>query len=256
MTSSARVRIGHIAIDRFTLAQAVEAVAGLVQAGHGGRVFTPNVDHVVLAETNEHFRSAYARAEVVLADGMPVVWGSRLLGDPLPERVSGADFVGPLLERAAQEGWRVYLLGGAPGVAEATAAILREKPGVAVVGWDDGRISTQPDPERDAEVAKKIRGAQAQVLLVALGAPKQELWIDRMATELGPTVALGIGASLDFICGRVRRSPRWMSQAGLEWLFRLGQEPRRLWRRYLVNDPVFAAILLRSWRSRPGPRGG
>lgn len=253
--SSARVRIGQVAMDRLTLQEALDAIERLVEAGAGGSVFTPNVDHLVLAEDDPEFRRAYAEASVVLVDGTPVLWATRLLRDPLPEKVSGADLVEPLLRRAAARGWRTYLLGGQPGAArEAMERLAATGPVPPVVGIDDGRVALEETPEQQAVVAR-VTAARPQLLLVATGAPKQERWILRHRAALGPAVAAGIGAGLDFLAGRKRRAPAWMSRAGLEWAYRLSQEPGRLWRRYLLNDPRFLAILWREWRRRSGVRG-
>lgn len=200
-----------------------------------------------MADEDLEFRNVYAAASLRLADGMPLLWGARLLGKPIAEKVSGSDLVGPLLARAARKGWRVYLLGAAPGVAEKAAAILRERPGVHIVGVDAPFLKDPRSAAERAPIVAKIRDAAPDLILVAFGAPKQELFIHAARAELGSAVALGIGASLDFIAGNVSRAPRWISQNGLEWLYRLVKEPRRLWRRYLVRDPKFALILWRSW---------
>ena len=252
--SRARVRIGQVAMDRFTFAEALDAIERLVESGAGGSIFTPNVDHIVLAEDDPDFREAYAQASVVLVDGMPVLWASRLLGDPLPEKVSGADLVEPLLRRAAARGWRTYLLGGEPGAArEAMERLAARGPVPPVVGIDDGRVALEDTPEQRAVVAR-VAAARPQLLLVATGAPKQERWILRNRAALGPVVAAGIGAGLDFLAGQKRRAPAWMSRVGLEWAYRLSQEPGRLWRRYLLNDPRFLAILWREHRRRRAAR--
>ena len=243
-----RIQLGHVPIDRLTFAGALDAIEALVDGGRGGTVLTPNVDHVVVAESHEGLRAAYRDADLSLVDGMPLLWAARLLGTPLPEKISGSDLVLPLMQRAAERGWKVYLLGAGPGVAEEAAVILRRDAGVNIVGTDAPRLSSEPDPAVDGPVAERIRASGAQVVLVAFGAPKQELWMNRMKTSLAPAVMLGIGASLDFIAGRVPRAPGWMSRSGLEWLYRLTREPKRLWRRYLVNDPQFVAVLLRDLR--------
>ncbi len=247
-----RLCLGWLEIDPVTLAGAIDAIETLVHLGGGGVVVTPNVDHVVIAERHEEFRAAYAAADLSLPDGKPIVWASHLLGSPLPEKVSGSDLVLPLLDRAAARGWRVFLLGAGPGVAEAAADRLRER-GVSVVGTAAPFVrvgSDEPDREGDAAV-EVIRAARPDLVLVAFGAPKQEIWMHRRREALSPSVLVGIGASLDFLAGRVRRAPRWVSNAGLEWLWRLGREPRRLWRRYLADDPRFISVLLRTmWRRR------
>lgn len=240
-----RIRIGSLWIDRLTFAQALDEIGVLVDSGRGGRVFTPNVDHVVMAEDDAAFRQAYAAAELSLVDGKPLIWASRLLGEALPEKISGSDLVWPLLERAGRKAWRVYLLGGADGVGAEAAEVMRQRYGVNVVGIDAPRVSRDGQVQDAGEALAKIRAARPDLLLVALGAPKQELLIHSIAAEIRPAVALGLGASLDFIAGRLQRAPRWMSDSGFEWLYRLAREPRRLWRRYLLNDPRFAAILAR-----------
>jgi N-acetylglucosaminyldiphosphoundecaprenol N-acetyl-beta-D-mannosaminyltransferase len=242
-----RLRIGTLWIDVLSFAGALQEIETLVDVGQGGAVFTPNVDHVIKAESNEAFRRAYDGASLSLADGMPLVWVAGLLGCPLPERVAGSDLLVPLLELAARRHWRVYLLGGAPGVAEATARLLTADRGVSVVGWDDCRIGNDGSDVSGDSVAR-ARAARPDLILVGLGPPKQELWIHRSADAVRPAVAFGIGAGLDFLAGKYKRAPRWMARAGLEWAFRLFQEPRRLWRRYLVEGPRFAVVVFETWR--------
>ncbi len=243
-----RVRVGQLWLDAVSFARALDRIAMLVDAREGGCVFTPNVDHVVTAEDDALFRAAYSRSSLSLADGQALVWGTRLLGTPVPEKVSGSDLVWPLLERAAASRWRVYLLGGAPGSAAAAAARLERELGLRIAGVDAPRISVEGGPEESA-VLERIRRSEAELVLVGLGAPKQERFIHRALPALGPSVALGVGASIDFLAGRVRRAPRWVSRAGLEWLFRLALEPRRLAHRYLVKDPRFLAVLARTART-------
>jgi N-acetylglucosaminyldiphosphoundecaprenol N-acetyl-beta-D-mannosaminyltransferase len=154
-----------------------------------------------------------------------------------------------VLQMAARRKWRVYLLGGAPGVAPAVAQMLTEQMGITVAGWDDAWIERDGSDPSGNSVAK-ARAAQADLVFVALGPPKQELWIHRSMDAIRPAVALGVGASLDFLAGKYKRAPEWMRQYGLEWAYRLWQEPRRLWRRYLVEGPRFLTIVLGT-RRRP-----
>jgi N-acetylglucosaminyldiphosphoundecaprenol N-acetyl-beta-D-mannosaminyltransferase len=245
-----RFLLGPVPIDSVTLKEALEVVDRLVRRGDGGSVFTPNVDHVVLASENVRMRAAYSRASLSLVDGMPVVWAARLFGVTLPERVAGSDLVPALLELAAERAWRVYFLGGAPGVAETARDKLRERlPTLQVVGVDSRRVDVDEPAERRQEALGTIRAANPHLVFVELGAPKQEIWIDQVGEALRPAVLLGVGASLDFVAGAVPRAPRWMSRAGLEWLFRFSREPRRLWRRYLVRDPKFLVVLARALRA-------
>lgn len=260
----AQVRFGHIWVDALTFAEALSEIEALVGSRAGGCVFTPNVDHVVTAEDDEAFRLAYARASLSLADGKPLIWCSRLLGAPLPEKISGSDLVWPLMELAAKRGWRVYLLGGAPGSAEAVAERLSRELGVCVAGFDSPHVRVDGAPGEDDEAVQRVRAASPDLVLVALGTPKGERWIHRTLPRLRPAVAIGVGATLDFLAGRIRRAPRWMSHAGLEWLFRLALEPRRLAHRYLVKDPRFLHVLARTAmapraqrvRSRSGEAAG
>ena len=246
-SAARRLRIGRVWVDVLTFDETLEAIEALVDRGEGGSVFTPNVDHVVKAESNEAFRRAYDRVSLSVADGMPLIWVSPLLGCALPERVAGSDLLMPVLEMAARRQWRVYLLGGAPGVAPAVAKLLTEKMGITVVGWDDSRIQNDGSDPTGGSFAR-AQAARADLVFVALGPPKQELWIDRATDAIRPAVALGVGASLDFLAGQYKRAPRWMGRVGLEWLFRLAQEPRRLWRRYLVEGPRFVGIVARTRR--------
>ena len=252
-----RVRIGRIEVDAVTFDGALQAIDRLVARGAGGVVFTPNVDHVVTAEDDAAFRRAYEEASLSLADGKYVVWASRLLGTPLPEKVSGSDLIEPLLRLAGERRWRVFLLGGAPGVAEAAAERARRDFGVVVVGTASPFVRLDGTPGDLDQGADAVASARPDLLLVAMGAPKQERWIHHNRSRLGHAVAIGVGASLDFVVGRIPRAPRWISRAGLEWLYRLAREPRRLAHRYLVKDPRFLAIVARTARAnrerRPGP---
>jgi N-acetylglucosaminyldiphosphoundecaprenol N-acetyl-beta-D-mannosaminyltransferase len=246
-----RLMFGSLPIDAVTREQALDVVEELVGRGEGGAVFTPNVDHVVLASGDARMRAAYARVSLSLVDGMPLLWASRLMREPLPEKISGSDLVFPLLARAAERGWRVYFLGGGPGVGARARDRLHERlPRLEVVGLDASHIDVDDPPEHREAVLAPIRAARPDLVLVALGAPKQEIWIDQARDSLRPCLLFGMGASLDFVAETVPRAPGWMSGAGLEWLYRLWREPRRLWRRYLVRDPKFLLILARTLASR------
>lgn len=247
--SARRIRIGDLWIDALGFEQALDAIERLALSGAGGAVYTPNVDHLVTAERSPAFREAYAAASLSLADGMPLLWAARLLGTPLPAKVSGSDLFEPLMARAAAVGLGVYLLGGTPEVSAAAETQLTSA-GVRITGRSSPLIQATGGPE-EAALAAQIRESGARLAVIALGSPKQELFIHRNRQQLGPVVALGLGAAMDFATGAVRRAPRLLQVAGLEWLFRLAQEPRRLARRYLVDDRRFAAIL---WRTRRTPR--
>lgn len=230
-------------LDVLDKSAAIDAIVRLVREGRGGTVFTPNVDHIVQAEHDAAFRDAYQRTDLSLVDGTPVLWAARLLGTPLPEKLSGSDMFEPLLERAAVEGMRVVLLGGGPGVAELAAENLRKRiPKLQIVDTLAPRIGlTVGDQEH--ECIERLLRAKADLIFVCLGAPKQELFSDRNRRTLAPAVLVGFGAAVDFAAGTMPRAPTWMSQLGLEWAFRLGREPRRLASRYLLRDPEFFKIV-------------
>lgn len=246
-----RLHLGHVPVDRVTFDGALDAIAAMVASSSGGAVFTPNVDHVVLAEEDDAFRHAYEAVDLSVADGMPIVWASRMLGEAVPEKISGSDLVPRLLDRAEASGWRVFLLGGGEGVAVEAAHRLRTThPRLVIAGTSAPRIDMhEPEAVRE-RILEEVRAAKPDIVLVGFGAPKQELFIHEAARALKPAVLLGIGASLEFLAGTVQRAPRWISAAGLEWAYRLMREPRRLWRRYLVRDPRFLFVLLRDLFAR------
>jgi N-acetylglucosaminyldiphosphoundecaprenol N-acetyl-beta-D-mannosaminyltransferase len=252
-----RIQIGQVPIDAVDLQGALAGIGDLIKAGDGGTVFTPNVDHVVLAESNERFRQAYGRVSLSLVDGTPVLWAARLLGKRLPEKVSGSDLVVPLMERAAERGWRVFFLGGAPGAADTAVARLKERfPRLNVVGTAAPMIDIGGPLEERRTAAARVAEAKPDLVLVALGSPKQEIFCHETAEVLKPAILVGVGAGIDFIAGLAKRAPAWMSRAGVEWLYRLAHEPRRLAGRYLLRDPQFFTILLRQWMRRPSARIG
>lgn len=251
-----QVVFGEVAVDVVDRDEAIECIVRLAGTGEPSIVVTPNVDHLVLHRRDEAFRRTYDRADLVLADGMPLVLASRLLRLPLREKVSGSDLIMPLLHAAAEAGRRVYILGSAPDVASAAVArITAEVPDVAIVG----RASPWFDPAGPADdvaaAFDEIAALDADLVLVAFGAPKQEQLLDRFAERLPGACYVCCGASIDFVAGHVDRAPAWMSRVGLEWLFRLTREPGRLWRRYLVRDmaaiPIFATMVVKRVGRRP-----
>jgi N-acetylglucosaminyldiphosphoundecaprenol N-acetyl-beta-D-mannosaminyltransferase len=219
-------------------------------------VVTPNPELVELARNDADYRTILINADLVLPDGIGVVYAAKLLGRPLKSRVPGIDFASGLLAQLAKTGERLFLLGAKPGVAEKAAQSLRkEYPGLLISGVHVGYF------KEDAPVVKQIREAGADVVFVCLGAPKQEKWIADHLTALGVPVCIGVGGVFNFLTGRIPRAPQWVQQLGLEWCFRLLLEPRRLWKRYLVDDTqalVHAVLYSRRQRAlraarRPRP---
>ncbi len=212
-------------------------------------VVTPNVDHAVLFQQRADVRRAYADASLVLADGMPLVLASRLLGRRLPERVAGSDLA-PRLFAAAERPLRLFLLGAGPGVAElASKRIEAEWPAVHVVGSYSPPLGFEHDHNETARILTAVAAAEPDLLLVGFGAPKQEVWVHRHHQLLRAKVAICAGATIDFLAGHRRRSPVWMRRVGLEWLHRACCEPRRLAGRYAYDAWIFPQLLWREWRT-------
>jgi N-acetylglucosaminyldiphosphoundecaprenol N-acetyl-beta-D-mannosaminyltransferase len=247
--STERVPLGRIHVDPVSFDGAIDAIVTLCRAGCGGTVLTPNVDHVCMAETDAALKSAYDVASLSLLDGKPLQWLASAMGRPVPAKVSGSDLLRPLCARAAREGLSCFFLGGVDGVARKAADILvAEHPGLVVAGCHSPPFGFEKNAAQDDAVVDLVRAARPNLIFVALGAPKQELWMTKHRAALAPAVSLGIGASIDFVAGLVQRAPTWMSDAGLEWTYRLAQEPRRMYQRYLVRDRAFIGIAWRTWR--------
>lgn len=251
MLVSGRFPLGHALIHRDSLEEVVGEVVRLARRGAPAMVVTPNADQVVNLERDPQLRAAYARADLVTPDGMPVVWASRLLGTPVKERVTGADLMPRLCEVAAREQLKVFLLGGAPGVAEQAAHnLVQANPGLEVTGTLSPPLGFERDDAQCASIVEAIRASDADLVFVCLGSPKQEVWTSRHLALFDKGVFLGVGAAVDFCAGKVRRAPRWMQRTGMEWLFRVSQEPGRLIGRY-TRDLYFFVLLARElWRRR------
>lgn len=238
----------------WTLGRTVDEIDALVRAGAPSYFVTANLHTLMLADAEPEMRAILDGAAFVLADGMPVLWGARLGGRRLPERVAGSDLLPALCEMAASRGYRVFFLGGSPGVADAGAERLVARfPGLQVVGTESPPFRP-PTPEEEGALAGRIRAARPHLLLVLFGQPKGELWIRRHIGELGVPVCAQFGASLDFVAGRVRRAPRWVQRTGMEWLYRLAQEPLRLGGRYARNGLFLARMLTGDARRLLDPR--
>lgn len=249
-----RVDLFGCRIDAVRMPEAAARVYELIAAGEDAcnYVVTPNVDHVVMLEHHQGLRRAYDDAGLVLADGMPVVLASRLLGSPLPERVTGADLVPAIFdEAAARGGLRVFLLGAGPGVAEMAAAnIARRWPAVEVSGTYSPPFGFERDAAENAAILAMIAASRPDVLVVGLGAPKQELWVHANRDAIRAKTALCVGATIDFLAGHKQRAPVWMRNHGLEWLHRVATEPRRLLGRYLRDARRFPSLIWHEWKRR------
>ena len=239
-----RVRLAGLAIDSISEDQCVQHVMRSLAQQQGGWIITPNLDHLRRARRDAEFRDMLEQAQLVVADGMPLIWASRAQGTPLPERVAGSSLVSTLAAAAATEGRSLFLLGGEPGAAEGAAHVLRDRyPGLRIVGTACPEKGFEHDASELERLHEQLRLAQPDIVYVALGSPKQERFIRAHRHVLPQAWWVGVGISLSFLCGQVRRAPRWMQRAGLEWVHRLVQEPGRLARRYLVEGLPFAGLL-------------
>jgi N-acetylglucosaminyldiphosphoundecaprenol N-acetyl-beta-D-mannosaminyltransferase len=237
-----QARVLGVRVDCVDMKQALGRIEAFVDEGSPHLVATVNPEFVMTAQSDPEFARVLESADLCLADGTGVVWAMRRQGCALDGPVTGADIVPPLTALCARRGFRLFLLGAAPGVADQLAAAMRaEHPGLEVASH-----SGSPDPADDAETLSLVRGHRTQVLLVAYGAPRQELWIARLKDSLGVAVGMGVGGTFDFLTGRVARAPRWMRRAGLEWLHRLVRQPVRAGRMAVL--PVYAIKVLRTGR--------
>jgi N-acetylglucosaminyldiphosphoundecaprenol N-acetyl-beta-D-mannosaminyltransferase len=228
-----------------TRAQAVEAVAELVEVGQPSFFITANAHYAMLTHEEPGLQAVNAQAAFVLADGAPLVWASRWKGPPLPERVAGSDLIFDLCGRAARDGHRIFLLGGAAGVAgEAAEALSRRFPGLRIVGAEAPPFR-ELSAEEHAALVERIRAARPDLLFVAFGQPKGEFWIAHHLQSLGVPVCVQVGASLDFVAGRVSRAPRRLQKLGLEWAYRMWLEPSRLAPRYARNAWFLLSMVAR-----------
>lgn len=222
----------------------LDAVFGALARGEGGLLLTANLDILRRYVRDADARSVYARATITVADGAPIVWASRVAGTPLPERVAGASLVPLFATRAAREGRSLFLLGGeGDDAANAANAFSRASPTLRVAGVANPRVSYPPSEDDVRDVAATLRAAQPDLVLVAMGSPKQEALAAALAPSFPSTWFVGVGASLAFASGRVTRAPGVLQRVGLEWAHRLATEPTRLARRYLVEGLPFAVVL-------------
>jgi N-acetylglucosaminyldiphosphoundecaprenol N-acetyl-beta-D-mannosaminyltransferase len=240
-----RLDLGGVLIDKLDLPAAVERIRGFLRTDGVNQIATVNLDFISIAQRDRYFRDTLNEANLAVADGMPLLWVSRLLGTALPERITGVDLVDECCRVAREEGASIFLLGAAPGVAETAARRLRQRfDGLRVAGVYAPPFGPLSDEENERILAT-VAAVRPDFLFVALGAPQQDIWIRANRDRLDVPVCMGVGCVLDLLAGKVSRAPRWMQRAGLEWFFRLVQEPGRLWKRYIIDDiPMLAQLVI------------
>ncbi len=243
--SDGRPRLFGVPVDALSLEETVSTCAGLIEERRFVQHVVLNAGKVVMMESDGALREIIASCDLVNADGMSVVWAGRVLGVPFPERVAGIDLMMRLLELCAERGWPVYVLGATPEVVAAFIETCEtDIPHLRIAGSHDGYF------EDDGPVVADIRDSGARLLVVGMPSPRKERFLWQHGEELGPLFAMGVGGSLDVVAGHTKRAPVWMQRSGLEWAYRFAQEPRRMWRRYLVGNVRFVGIVIREFARR------
>ena len=252
--SAQPVALLGVAFDKVTLQDSVRRIEEMIDCQEPQYVVTANVDFLVQARRDLELQRILLNAPLVLCDGTPLVWASRLLRNPLPERVAGADLVPELIRVAAEKNYRLFFLGTTDEAnTRAIAKLHAQFPNLEINHYSPPfRPLLEMD---DDEIIRRIRAAEPDLLFVAFGCPKAEKWIAMHYRELGVPVCIGVGATIDFLSGRVKRAPVWMQRGGVEWIFRLCQEPRRLFKRYATDLVSFGGLILQQWWSTKGAAG-
>lgn len=211
-------------------------------------IVTCNVDHIMKLQMDSEFYQVYQDADLVIADGMPIIWASKILGKPLKEKVSGSDIIPLLSKHFAQKQYKIFFLGAASGIAQKAAEnLIKQYPEMKIVGTYSPSYGFENNNEEIRIIIDMIKTAKPDILFVGVGAPKQEKWIHKYYKEINVPVSIGVGASLDFLAGNIKRAPLIMQKTGLEWFWRLMQEPKRLWKRYLVDDSKFLILVIKEY---------
>lgn len=241
------VEILGVRVDDVTMEQAVERVASMIGEPRCHQIATVNPEFIMVARRDPEFSRVLAASDLNLPDGANLVRAARILGHPLHERVAGSDLIWRIAARAAQEGWKLFMLGAGEGIGAQAAAVLRGRcPDLQIAGVWAG----SPQSRFDSEQVARVNASGGDILLVAYGAPAQDLWIARNRERLNPRMAMGVGGAFDFIAGMVPRAPLWMQRAGLEWLFRLTRQPWRAKRQLALIDFAWRVLMARYLPSR------
>lgn len=243
-----RMKFMNTYIDNITEEQAIAYIESCIDERRIGQVIEPNVDQIVRIEKDAYFRQICEKAALMLTDGHPLLWIAKWYGTPIAEKISGADLMPKLCALAAKKGYSIFLLGAAPGVAQkASEKLVNRYPGLRVAGVYSPPYGFEKDPEEIEKINNILYESHADILFVGLGAPKQEIFIFENKEKYQIPISFSVGATIDFIAGEQKRAPKWMTNHGLEWFYRFLQEPKRMFKRYFVND---TKILLLAWKYR------
>ncbi|MBN1627892.1 MAG: WecB/TagA/CpsF family glycosyltransferase [Deltaproteobacteria bacterium] len=229
-------------IDIMDMSEVLDRVEAFIIEGGSHQHVVVNVDKLVKAHRDPNLKNIINQCDLVNADGMPVVWASRLLGDGLKERIAGIDLFIKLVERAEGKGWRVYFLGAKDAVVSKIVSLLKEKhPSLNIAGYRNGYWTK----EEESNVVKTIKSAKPDILFVAMSSPQKEEFLGAYLKDMQVPFAMGVGGSFDVVAGIVKRAPVWMQRTGLEWFYRFLQEPRRMFKRYFIDDTYFIVLLVK-----------
>lgn len=226
-------------VVKMTMTEVLDWIRIMIEQGKHRHIVTANAEIIYRAYKDPQFAGLMSKADIITADGSGVIWAAKTLGNHLPERVTGIDLVHNLLAQAEEKGWRIYFLGAAPEIVEkAVLSTLSKHPLLQVAGYHDGYYSQ----EENQGVVENIANSKPDILLVGMGAPKQEEFIQEYLPQLNATIAIGVGGSFDVLAGKASRAPKWMQKAGLEWVYRLSREPKRIPR--MMALPKFVLAIL------------
>ena len=242
----ARIKFMNTEIDNLTMKETLDEIDKLIVKNDKSYVVTPNVDHIVMLETDVELKNIYRDASLILTDGKPLLWISKWYKTPIKEKISGSDLFPLLCEMAAKKGYSMFFLGAAEGVAAKAAENLKKKyNGLKIVGTYSPPYGFEKDEIESEKIIDMVKEAHPDILILGLGSPKQEKFVYHYCKDLGVPISLGLGASLDFEAGNIRRAPKWMSNHGLEWLYRLIKEPKRMFKRYIIDDCKIVKLIIK-----------
>lgn len=246
-----KIRLFNIDFDNINYTEFSKVLEEKIRSRKPSYIVTCNVDHIMKVQKDSSFKKVYDQADVVVADGVPVIWASKLLKKPLIEKISGSDILIRLGNFLEEKQYKLFFLGAAEGVVEEAVINIKKKfPNIQIVGTYSPSYGFERKQQENDHILNLIKLSQPDILLVGVGTPKQEKWIQNNYQKYNVPISIGVGATFDFLAGNVKRAPVFMQKTGLEWFWRLIQEPRRLWKRYLIDDSQFILLILKEIMSK------
>ncbi|EOU1903703.1 WecB/TagA/CpsF family glycosyltransferase [Clostridium perfringens] len=246
-----RQNMFNIEIDNISMDECIEKIDDLINNGKFNYLVTPNVDHIVKLDKDDEFLKVYNNADLIVTDGMPIIWYSKIIKRPIKEKISGSDLFPKICELSAQKGYKIFLLGASEGVADIAKKKLQDKyKGLNIVGVYSPKYGFEDDEIELNKIINIVKKSNTDILAVGLGAPKQEKFIFKYKDILQVPLSLAIGATIDFEAGNVKRAPKWMQNSGLEWFYRLIKEPKRMYKRYILDDRRILRLMINDYRKQ------